>query len=121
MSSRRKTGFDKFFDEQMKDPAFAAGYAEARAEIDAVDRIMRALDEARIESGMSKAALARLISAKPEIVRRLFTTAFPNPTLATVVKLASALGYKLELVPASSTRRRSAEPSRAGGRRRAVA
>lgn len=23
-----KTGFDKFFDKQMEDPAFAAGYAE---------------------------------------------------------------------------------------------
>gem|GEM_PF-4286645 len=32
------------------------------------------------------------ISVKPEIVRRLFTTSNPNPTLETVVKLAQALG-----------------------------
>lgn len=121
MNTRRKTGFDKFFDEQMKDPAFSAGYSDARAEIDAVDRIVRVLDEARVETGLTKAELARLISAKPEIVRRLFTSASPNPTLATVAKLASALGYKLELVPASGPRRRVAEGSRTRGRRRAVA
>lgn len=29
----KKTGFDKFLDEQMKDPEFAAGYAEERKKI----------------------------------------------------------------------------------------
>jgi len=93
----RKTGFDKFFDAQMKKPSFARGYKRARAEIGAVDQLVRALDEARIKTGMSKAALARLISAKPEIVRRLFTSK-GNPTLETVTKIAAALGYRLELV-----------------------
>ena len=62
----------------MRDAKFARRYAKARAEIDAVDRIVRALDEARIALGMSKADLARLISAKPEIVRRLFTSKGAN-------------------------------------------
>ncbi len=92
-----KTGFDKFFDGQMKKPSFVKGYKKARAEIGAVDRLVRALDEARIKTGMSKAELARLITAKPEIVRRLFT-AKANPTLETVTKIAAALGYRLELV-----------------------
>ena len=91
---RKKTGFDRFFDEQMKDPTFAAGYAEERAKIDAVDRVIRVLDEARVELGMSKAELARQISAKPEIVRRLFTVRDPNPTLGTVAKLAAVLGLR---------------------------
>jgi hypothetical protein len=38
-----------------------------------------------------------LNSAKPEIVGRLFTSKTPNPTLSTVVKLAEALGLKLQL------------------------
>jgi ribosome-binding protein aMBF1 (putative translation factor) len=108
MARPRKTGFDKFFDEQMASPSFAKEYGEARAEIDAIDRIVRALDLARDKSGMSKADLARAISAKPEIVRRLFTTSTPNPTLSTVVRLARALGYDLTLVPATRARRRKA-------------
>ncbi len=56
------------------------------------------LDEARLELGVSKAELARAISAEPEIVRRLFTAESPNPTLRTVVRLANVLGYTLELV-----------------------
>jgi len=106
MARPRKTGFDTFFHEQMASPSFAKEYGEGRAEIDAIDRIVRALDLARDESGMSKADLARAISAKPEIVRRLFTTSRPNPTLSTVIRLARALGYDLTLVPATRTRRR---------------
>jgi ribosome-binding protein aMBF1 (putative translation factor) len=94
-----KTGFDKFFDAQTAEPSFAEDYKQARAEIDAIDQIVRALDNAREQLGLSKADLARAISAKPEIVRRLFTAEAPNPTLSTVVKVAIALGYKLELVP----------------------
>lgn len=106
----KKTGFDKFFEDQMRAPEFARGYRKARREIDAVDRIVRALDEARVELGMTKAQLARIISAKPEIVRRLLTAKSPNPTLATVVKVAAALGYTVELVAAKHrpSRRRDA-------------
>src|SRR5687767_10011391 len=114
MPRRPKTGFDRFFDEQLEEPGFAEGYAQARAEIDAVDRIIRALDEARIETGLSKAELARLISAKPEVVRRLFTAESANPTLETIVKIASALGYKLELVPVRKAQQRSAKERHAG-------
>jgi ribosome-binding protein aMBF1 (putative translation factor) len=105
----KKTGFDKFFDAQMRDPKAARGYAKARAEVDAIDGIVRALDEARVELGMSKAELAVLISAKPEIVRRLFTSKAPNPTLSTVVKLAEALGLRLQL---AGTPRRARPPRR---------
>lgn len=48
---------------------------------------------------MTKAELARKIDARPEVVRRLFTTSTSNPTLETVLELASALGFHLELVP----------------------
>jgi ribosome-binding protein aMBF1 (putative translation factor) len=116
MTARRKrTGFDRFFDEQMKDAGFAAGYAEQRAKIDAVDRVIRVLDEARVELGMSKAELARQISAKPEIVRRLFTVKNPNPTIGTVAKLAAVLGLRLELVPTKAGAR---SRTRDGRRRR---
>lgn len=103
MALRRKTGFDKFFDEQMKAPESAVGYEQARREIDAVDRIVRALDKARVDVGMSKAELARKISTTPEVVRRLLTEEHANPTIATVVKLADVLGLRIELVPSRVT------------------
>lgn len=110
MARAKETGFDTFLRAQLRDPKFAKKYARARAEVDAVDRIVRALDEARIDVGMSKAELARQISAKPEIVRRLFTSKSANPTLATVVKVASALGFTLVL---ASARGRRSERKRA--------
>jgi DNA-binding phage protein len=96
---RKNTAFDRYFDGRMKDPAFASAYAEARAVIDSTDALVRALDKARLLAGVSKADLARQIEARPEIVRRMFTAADSNPTLATVLKLAEALGFHLELVP----------------------
>lgn len=96
---RKKTAFDKYFDRRMKDAAFASAYANARTVIDSTDALVRALDEARLLVGVSKADLARQIETRPEIVRRLFTANDANPTLATVLKLADALGFRLELVP----------------------
>ena len=98
-TKRKKTGFDKYFDQQMADPAFRDGYEQARCEIDTIDKLVRALDEARIGAGITKAELARKISAKPEVLRRFFTVDSPNPTFSTVFKLADALGYALQLVP----------------------
>ena len=62
MPARRKTGFDKFFEAQMSDPEFASGYKRAKRTIDAVDRIVGALDEAHVDLGMSKAELARRVN-----------------------------------------------------------
>ena len=58
---RKKTSFDRYFDQRMKDPAFASAYTEARAVIDSTDALVRALDRARLVLGMSKADLARQI------------------------------------------------------------
>jgi hypothetical protein len=103
-----KTGFDKFFAGQMSKRSCAKNYTSARAQIDAVDRIIRALDDARVDLGFTKAQLAHRLSAKPEIVRRLFTSKAPNPTLSTILKVAAALGYKRQLVPTKRSRKRAA-------------
>ena len=105
MARKTKTGFDRYFTERMKAPTFASEYGRARAEIDAIDTLIRALDQARERSGLTKADLARQIQAKPEIVRRLLTDASGNPTMTTVLRVASAVGCHLELVPNTSGRR----------------
>ncbi|MFI5296746.1 MAG: helix-turn-helix domain-containing protein [Polyangiales bacterium] len=98
MARTQKTAFDKFFDEQMAAPGFAKAYTEARAEVDAIDRIVRAIDEARVQRDMTKADLARVSGIRPELVRRLFTADSPNPTLDTVVRLMAAVGCTLDVV-----------------------
>ncbi len=103
-----KTGFDRFLDERLSDPTFRHDFDVARAEIAATDALIRALEGARESRGISKAELARRISAKPEIVRRLLTDVRGNPTVQTVFKVAAALDCHLELVPNS---RRRATPS----------
>lgn len=99
MPPRPKTALDRYFAEQMSDPTFAAEYRAARAEIDAIDKLIRAIDAARLMNGFSKAELARKAGAQPEMVRRLLTATKGNPTMDTVLRVASALGYHLELVP----------------------
>ncbi len=101
--SHKATGFDKFFDEQMLDPNIREKYEQSRREIDSVDQLIRALDEARVESGMTKAELARKISIEPAALRRLMSSDAPNPTFATVSKLAAAVGWSLQLVPKQKT------------------
>ncbi len=105
MSSNRKTAFDRYFEARMKDPSFADEYRRERREIDAIDTVIRALDAARVRVGFSKADLARRIGARPEFVRRIFTSSARNPTLKSVVKMADALGMHVQLVPAEGKHR----------------
>jgi DNA-binding phage protein len=99
MQKRAKTGFDRYLGVRMKHAEFASEYVGARREIDAADKLVRALDQVRVAKGLTKAELARRISARPEIVRRLFTARSPNPTISSVISIASALGFHLTLVP----------------------
>jgi DNA-binding phage protein len=110
----RKTGFDKFVAEQMKRPRFSAAYTRARAEIRAVDDLIRSLDEQRIAIGMTKAELARRISASPEVVRRLLTVQDANPTMETVLRVAEAVGLRLALEPVETAPSRAAKARRRG-------
>jgi DNA-binding phage protein len=98
----KTTGFDRYFGTRMKDRKFAAAYAEARAEIDSVDALMRAVEAARTKAGLTKAELARRTGTRPAAMRRLFTMDTPNPTVATIMNIVRSMGYSLALVPASA-------------------
>lgn len=88
---------NSFFAEQLNDPAYADEVAAERARIDAVDRILRQLDEVREEKGLSKAELARLADKRESFVRRLLSSGDSNPTLETVVALARELDLEVTL------------------------
>jgi DNA-binding phage protein len=83
---------------QLEDPEFYANFMLQSIRIRAFDLIMNTLEDARIEAGISKAQLARLIDMNPAQVRRSLTSA-QNLTLKSVNDMATVLGLKLALVP----------------------
>ncbi len=99
MTRRPKSGFDAYFDAQMKSAEFKRDSEAARREIDLIDELIRALDARREAQGRTKTELAKAAGMKPEVVRRLFTASDPNPTLATVLSLANTLDCDLALKP----------------------
>lgn len=96
----------------MEDPEFEAAYKQHRARIDAIDELMRGLDEAREKQGITKAMLARRIQAEPAAIRRIFSQATPNPQIARVVDMAHELGLEIVIQPKRPARRpRVARPA----------
>ena len=94
-----RTGAERYFAGRAAESGYVEAYVDARRRVDAIDRLVRALDERREVLGLSKSELARRAELAPEVVRRLFSVDRPNPTIATLMALADALG--LELVPQS--------------------
>src|SRR3954453_17910132 len=85
--------------EDLKDPEFLRSYITESLRVATIDRLVHDLDEARTGLGLSKAELARAISADPGAIRRLLTLGQRNPTIGTVAEVAAALGLKIALVP----------------------
>lgn len=112
----KRTGAERYFDARLRDPEYRDAYERARTRIDQIDRVIRALDERRVELDLSKAELARRAGMPPEAVRRLFSAERPNPTLHTLASIAEALG--LDLTPAQkkvpASRRSSSTQARSG-------
>jgi ribosome-binding protein aMBF1 (putative translation factor) len=90
--------------QRLLDPELRLEYDRARRELDQINEVMRALDELRVDAGMSKARLARAIGRNDAAVRRLFT-AKVNPELRTVAAMAAALDAEIRIVPRRRKRR----------------
>lgn len=88
--------------DDLLDPEFLRAFLLESIRIKTVDAIINEIDDARAAAKMSKAALARAVSAEPATVRRLLSATSANPTLGTVSELAAALGYRLTLEPIQS-------------------
>ena len=106
----KPTAFARDLEHDLRDPKFREAYTTARARIDAIDGIIRQLDEARARLGLSKAELARRVGVNEVAIRRLFTAEGANPTMKTLVNVASVLGLELRVLPPSPHR----APSRTG-------
>ena len=111
------TGAERYFEKRAaRSPKYRQTLDTARARIAAVDAVVRALDERRRDLGLSKAELARQAGMRPEVVRRILGAGPANPTLSTVISLASAMAMDITISAAvghtqsdaSETRRRTA-------------
>jgi DNA-binding phage protein len=101
--------------EDLKDPEFLRAYLTESLRVETIDRLVNDLDDAREELGLSKAELARAISAEPAVIRRLLSPGHRNPTIGTLAEVAAALGLKVALVPmADDEREEYAETLRLG-------
>ena len=108
---KKQTAGQRWLAKRMESPTLAAELKKARAEVDAVDALIRALDERRTELGMSKEDLARRVSQNPSSLRRLLTSG-GNPSLMTVMEIAEAIGMVVRLeerpTPPAKSRRSKA-------------
>lgn len=84
---------------RMEDPEYRQAYEQASREIAQTDAVIRALDELRLDLGVSKAELARRVNRNASSVRRLFTASQVRPELPLIAALADALGAELRVVP----------------------
>jgi DNA-binding phage protein len=91
----------------LEDPDFLRDYVVESIRIATIDQVVNALDDAREAAGLTKAALARAISAEPAVVRRLFSAGHVNPTLGTLAEVAAALGMRLTLEPMAVAERKA--------------
>jgi len=90
----------------LEDPEFLREYVRESVRIATIDQLVNALDDARVVAGLSKAELARAISAEPAVVRRLFSAGHVNPTLGTLAEVAAALGMRVTLEAMGSAERK---------------
>jgi transcriptional regulator with XRE-family HTH domain len=101
--------------EDLLDPDFLRAYIVESYRIETIDRLVNALDDARVSSGLSKADLARAINAEPAVIRRLLSSGHGNPTIGTLAEVAAALGLRLTLESLSPDERADViEPLRTG-------
>lgn len=113
----RPTAAEQYFEARgASSPEYRQALDAARKRISAVDGVVRALEERRRDLGLSKAELARRAGMRPEVVRRILGAGPANPTLSTVISLASVMSLDVTISGpadhtqsgASETRRRTA-------------
>ena len=86
------TGFERHKLELLKDPEFKKAYDDLEPEYEA----MKALIGARIESNMTQKQLAEMSGIRQSNISRIESGSC-SPTIATLQKLALAMGKKLHI------------------------
>lgn len=84
--------FQKYLDQQMNDPEFAAEYEAMQPEYEAI----RAVIAARLESHMTQKELAEKTGIRQSNISRIESGAC-SPTIDTLARIAAGLGKQLKI------------------------
>ncbi len=90
----KKTNFDRYIEEQMKDPAFAARFKHAGEAWDVALQIAALREKA----GLSQKALAKILKTSQQQVSRLESPNYEGHSLSALRRVAEALHARVRVV-----------------------
>ncbi|MBA2527385.1 MAG: helix-turn-helix transcriptional regulator [Pyrinomonadaceae bacterium] len=104
----RNTNFDRYLEEQMQDPAFAARFDHAGEAWD----VALQLAALREQAGLSQKELARRLKTSQQHISRLESPGYEGHSLANLRRVASALNARVRVVfePDEVIKKRPARP-----------
>lgn len=90
----RKTNFDRYLEEQMRDPRFAARFERAGEAWDVALQIAALREQA----GLSQKELAKLLKTSQQQISRLESPSYEGHSLATLRRIAEVLHARVRVV-----------------------
>jgi transcriptional regulator with XRE-family HTH domain len=90
---KRKTNFDRYLEEQLKDPVFAERFRKAGEAWDVALQIAAL----RNEAGMSQAELAKEVGTTQQQISRLESPSYEGHSLSMLRRVAEVLGAKVSV------------------------
>lgn len=90
----KKTNFDRYLDEQMKNPAFVARFEQAGEAWD----VALQLAALRQQAGLSQQDLARRLKTSQQHISRLESPGYEGHSLANLRRVALALNARVRVV-----------------------
>jgi transcriptional regulator with XRE-family HTH domain len=103
----KKTNFDRYLDEQMKDPEFAARFERAGE----AWNVALQLTALRQQAGLSQKELARRLKTSQQHISRLESPGYEGHSLANLRRVADALHARVRVTfePAKATSKKSSK------------
>ncbi len=98
----KKTNFDLYLEEQLKDPVFAARFKQAGEAWDVALQIAALREQA----GLSQRDLAKLLKTSQQQISRLESPEYEGHSLGTLRRVAEALHTKVRVVFEPQARRK---------------
>jgi DNA-binding XRE family transcriptional regulator len=89
----QQTNFDKYLEEQLKDPDFAARFKKAGEAWD----VALQLASLRKECGLSQKGLAQLVGTSQQQISRLESPSYEGHSLSTLRRVVEVLGATLHV------------------------
>ncbi|MDO8282847.1 MAG: helix-turn-helix transcriptional regulator [Thermodesulfovibrionia bacterium] len=90
----KKTNFDRYIEEQMKDPAFAARFKDAGEAWDVALQITALREQA----GLSQKDLAKILKTSQQQISRLESPNYEGHSLSALRRVAEALHAKVRVI-----------------------